>query len=54
MLQIEFLIIQEDENYNELNECYINKKDIRKFKIYNGKTLKELFELKQIKITELF
>lgn len=51
---IEFLIIQEDKNYNELNSYYINKKDIEKFYIHEGKTLKELFRNKQIKIIELF
>ena len=50
----EFLLIQEDENYNDLKEAYVAKNKFENYILYNKMTLKELFNLNNFEIIELF
>ena len=50
----ESLFIFEDKKHNEQKRIYINKSDIKNYKLYKDMTLKELFTLKQFSIVSIF
>ena len=50
----ESLFIFEDKKHNEQKRIFINKSDIKNYKLYKDMTLKEIFNLKQFSIVSIF